>query len=88
MGMVVSTDVLYTCQLSVGPIGGTAICRNGQRCVSPCHTVWSSVSIYRLSCEFSVVLSDVSVGISDDQLGQWFRHASGAYLLTVELGLL
>jgi len=34
------------------------------------------------------VLSDVSVGISDDQLGQWFRHASGAYLLTVELGLL
>ena len=34
------------------------------------------------------MLSDVSVGISDDQLGQWFRHASGAYLLTVELGLL
>ena len=47
----------------------TAICRNVQRCISPCHTVWSSVSIYRLSCEFSVVLSDVSLGIIDDQLG-------------------
>ena len=33
------------------------------------------------------MLSDVSVGISDNQLGQWFRHASGAYLLTVELGV-
>ena len=34
------------------------------------------------------MLSDVPVGISDDQLGQRFRHASGAYLLTVEFGLL